>query len=96
MSTPGLPITPLFYCIILFYYKNGDVCKKLELKRLRLDQDIRVLSLEKIEPKFLKKFVCGQKNAVNKRVEINYSVKLKSQAEQCSPNPTVEIYTGYF
>ena len=52
--------------------------------------------MEKIEPKFLKKFVCGQKNAVNKRVEINYSVKLKSQAEQCSPNPTVEIYTGYF
>ena len=29
-------------------------------------------------------------------VEINYSVKLKSKAEQCSPNPTVEIYTGYF
>ena len=29
-------------------------------------------------------------------VEIDYSVKLKSQAEQCSPNPTVEIYTGYF
>ena len=68
MSTPGLPITPLFYCIILFYYKNGDVCKKLEPKRLRFDRDIRVLSLEKIEPKFLKKFVCGQKNAVNQRV----------------------------
>ena len=61
MSTPGLPITPLFYCIILFYYKNGDVCKKLELKRLRFDRDIRVLSLEKIEPKFSKKIVCGQK-----------------------------------
>ena len=42
--------------------------KKLELKRLRFDRDIRVLSLEKIEPKFLKKFVCGQKNAVNQRV----------------------------
>ena len=35
--------------------------KKLELKRLRFDRDIRILSLEKIEPKFLKKFVCGQK-----------------------------------
>ena len=48
-------ITPFFYCIIQFYYKNGDVCKKLELKRLRFDRDIRVLSLEKIEPKFSEK-----------------------------------------
>ena len=68
MSTPGPPITPLFYCIILLYYENGDVCKKLEPKRLRFDRDIMVLSLEKIEPKFLKKFDSGQKNAVNQQV----------------------------
>ena len=29
MSTPELPMTPLFfYCRIGFYYKNGDDCKK--------------------------------------------------------------------
>ena len=51
----------LVYCIILLYYENGDVCKKLEPKRLRFDRDIRVLSLEKIATKFLKKFDSGQK-----------------------------------
>ena len=44
MSTPELPMTPLFYCRILFYSKNGDVCKKLELNTLRFDRDMRVLS----------------------------------------------------
>ena len=48
MSTSGLPMTPLFYCRILFYYQNGDVCKKTELNPLRFDWDIRFLSLEKI------------------------------------------------
>ena len=32
-ETPALPMTLLFYCRILFYFKNGDVCKKLELNR---------------------------------------------------------------
>ena len=68
MSTPGPPITSLFYCNILLYYENGDVCKKLEPKRLRFYRDIMVLSLEKIEPTFLKKFDSGQKNVVNQRV----------------------------
>ena len=37
MSTPEPPMTPLFYCRILFYSKNGDVCKKLERQcRIRL------------------------------------------------------------
>ena len=40
MSAQALPLTPLFYCRILFYSKNGDVCKKLELNTLRFDRDI--------------------------------------------------------
>ena len=39
-----MPMTPLFYCRILFYFENGDVCqKKLELNTIRLGQDMRVL-----------------------------------------------------
>ena len=47
MTTPALPMTPLFYCRILFHAKNVDVCKKLELNPLRFDRDIRVLSKKK-------------------------------------------------
>ena len=36
-----------FYYIILFYSKNVDVCKKLELNVLRFDQDMRVLISKK-------------------------------------------------
>ena len=45
MSTPALPMTPLFQYRILFYSKTWDVCKQTELKMLRFDQDMRVLSL---------------------------------------------------
>ena len=44
MTTLKLPMTPLLYYRILFYSKNVDVCKKLELKTLRFDGDMRVLS----------------------------------------------------
>ena len=47
MTTPALPMTPLFYCRILFHTKNVDVCKKRELNPLRFDRDIRVLSQKK-------------------------------------------------
>ena len=56
MTTPALPMTPLFYCRILLHSKNVDVCKKLELNPLRFDQDIRVLSQKKI---FSKIFICS-------------------------------------
>ena len=52
MTTLAEPMTPLFYCRILFYSKNVDVCKKLELNPLRFDQDIRVLSSIKKFSKF--------------------------------------------
>ena len=58
---PALPLTPLFYCRILFHTKNVDVCKKLELNPLRFDRDIRGLSLTK---RFSKNFIfspCEQK-----------------------------------
>ena len=55
MSTPALPMTPLFLCRILFYSKNGDVCKKLELKMLRSDREMRVLSSKNEKSKFSKK-----------------------------------------
>ena len=41
MRTPAPPMTPLFYCRILFFSENGDGCKKLELNVLRFDQDMR-------------------------------------------------------
>ena len=44
MTTPAPPMTLLFYCRILFYSKNVDVCKKLELNPLRFDRDIKILS----------------------------------------------------
>ena len=47
MTIPALHLTPLFYCIILFYWNNVDVCEKLELNLLRFDRDIRILSLKK-------------------------------------------------
>ena len=47
MTTPALPMTPLFYCRILFHTKNVDVCKKRELNPLRFDRDKRVLSEKK-------------------------------------------------
>ena len=48
MTTPALPLTPLFYCRIPFYSKNVDVCKKLEVNPLRFDRVIRVLSKKEI------------------------------------------------
>ena len=68
MTTPALPMTPLFYCRILFYSKNVDVCKKLELNPLRFDRDIRVLSQKKIFSKNFHLFALQTKNAVNQRV----------------------------
>ena len=40
------PITPYFYCRIIKYYKNKDVCKKLELKILKFEKmaDIFVMT----------------------------------------------------
>ena len=62
-------MTPLFLLhnpVLLL--KWDCLQKKPELNTLRFDQDIRILSLEKIEPKFSKIFVCGQKNSVNQQV----------------------------
>ena len=52
MRAPALPMSPLFFFRILFYSKNGDFNKKLELNKLRFDLDIRI---------FLKKSVFEQK-----------------------------------
>ena len=68
MTTPALPMTPLFYCRILLHYKNVDVCKKLEVNPLRFDWDIRDLSQKKIFLKFFILFDLQTKNAVNHRV----------------------------
>ena len=57
MITPVLPMTPHFYCRILFHSKNVDVCKKLELNPLRFDRDIRVFEFE--EKKISKIFICS-------------------------------------
>ena len=61
MTTPALPMTPLFYCRILFYSKNVDVCKKLELNPLRFDRDVRGLSLKKTFSKRRRKSVLDTK-----------------------------------
>ena len=55
MSTPEPPMTPLFYCGILFYSKNGDVCKKLELNSKDLTE-IWGFSVEKKNQKNFKIF----------------------------------------
>ena len=44
---PWLPITPSFQSRIIFYNKNGGVCKKLELNILKIDQGIAILSSKK-------------------------------------------------
>merc|ERR1711954_155109 len=67
MTTPALPMTPLFYCRILLHYKNLDVCKKLEVNPLRFDRDIRVLSKKKNIFKIFHFFTLQTKNAVNQR-----------------------------
>ena len=45
---PWLPITPSFQPRIIFYNKNGGVCKKLELNILKIDQVIAILSSKKV------------------------------------------------
>ena len=65
MTTPALPMTPLFYCRILLHTKNVDVCKKLELNPLRFDQDIRVLSWKKNISNIFLFFSLQTKNTVN-------------------------------
>ena len=49
MSSPVLPLTPQFYFKILFYSKNGDVGNKSELIILRIDLDIDVYSVPRLE-----------------------------------------------
>ena len=71
MSIPALPMTPLFLCRILFYSKNGDVCKKLELNMLRSDRDTRVLSSKNQNLNFLKNFRFFHlwiKNTINQQI----------------------------
>ena len=52
-DTPWLPITPFVLCRILFYFKNGGICKKLDLNILRIDWAIAILNLNFV---FRKKF----------------------------------------
>ena len=50
-----------------FYNENGDVCKKLELSILKIDQEIAILSSKKVFQKisnFLKDFVSLGKIAI--------------------------------
>ena len=53
---PWLPITPIFYCRILFSYKNGGGCKKLDLNMLKIDWAIAILSLKIIVSNFFPNF----------------------------------------
>ena len=41
------PLCGIFYCKILLFYKNGGVCKKLELNILKIKLAIAILSLRK-------------------------------------------------
>ena len=71
MSYPALSMTPFFfYCRIVFYSKNGDVCTKLELKMLRFDRDMT----KKL--KIFKKNCLWTKNAINQQVFKNFSILL--------------------
>ena len=53
---PWLPITPIFQCRILFYYKNGGVCKKLDLNIFKIDWAIAILSSKIFVLDFCSKF----------------------------------------
>ena len=68
---PSTPYDPTFLCKILFYSKNGDVCKKLELNMLRSDRDTRVLSSKNQNLNFLKNFRFFHlwiKNTINQQI----------------------------
>ena len=77
MRTSALPMTPLFYYRILFYLKNGDVCRKLELNPLRFDWDMRTLIKKNIFIIF-NFFPLGTKNTVNQQVFKIFSKKLST------------------
>ena len=60
-----------FLCRILFYSKNGDVCKKLELKMLRSDREMRVISSKNEKSKFSQNFRffhLRTKNTINHQI----------------------------
>ena len=62
------PITPIFKSKILFYTKNGDVCKKVELNILRIGQLMAILSSKKGFNFFLelsRKFCLARENCYN-------------------------------
>ena len=65
---------PTFLFLILFYSKNMDVCKKLELNPLRFDRDIRGLGSKK-KIKNFHFFAMRSENAVNQRI-FNFFFKL--------------------
>ena len=68
---PWLPITPSFHSRIIFYNKNGGVCKKLELNILKIDQGIAILSSKKVFQKILNfrtKFVSLGKIAITRPI----------------------------
>ena len=85
MTTPALPMTPLFYYRILFHTKNVDVCKKLELNPLRFDRDIRVLSSMKYNLKIFNFFALWTKNAVNQRIFKNFLIHFSSTWSTITP-----------
>ena len=58
---PLILITPKSYFRILFYYKIGDVCKKLDLNILKIDRERAILSRKK-KSQFFFKFSNGRRN----------------------------------
>ena len=56
-ASQKLPSMGTYNPWILFYYKNGDVCKKLDLNILKIDWAIAILGLKKKIEFFLLKFL---------------------------------------
>ena len=65
---PWLPITPIFHCRILFYYKNGGICKKLDLNILKIDWAIAILSLNFVFRKKFEEFFSLWKIAITRAI----------------------------
>ena len=89
MTTPALPMTPLFYCRILFYSKNGDVCKKTRAQTLKIWRRYKGFKFEKKHFQTFSFVLPCEKNVVWKKIEVEKHVGSKQNLYKTKLGPII-------
>ena len=85
------PTAPILYCRILFYYKNGGVCKTLDINILKIDR-ASLLKNSWIFSKILRKFSSVRKTIFKSNVRFSVLVLKISYSSKLVKNKVFHAY----